>query len=116
MFIQLTGWTNGSDGYGLKLKMSKNVRKYFCELRAIGLRVIILELPENHRHSMTLNCKLSDSFWNQCPELRSAKIRDWMKARGDLPWYKGHPPKYKAEIERDHIQVLGYWQGNHMFR
>lgn len=36
---------------------------------------------------------ITPTFWSSCPELRSAAIGDWLRARKIAPWRTGRPPK-----------------------
>ena len=91
----LTGWTNGTGYFGLKIVRS--VRdQVFGSLKG-GARdrpYVSVKLP-----SMAPVCvRISPSFWRTCTEFRSAQIGAWMKQRGDSPWPPGRPPKYIGEF------------------
>ncbi len=36
--------------------------------------------------------RLSESFWRDCSELRSAAVGRWLLAAGLAPWPRGAPP------------------------
>ena len=97
MTIVLTGWKGGTFGF----RVSKRDQELFCELSKVRL-----ELPNRDRGSCQIEIKLSQSFRQKCPEFRSKKIGKWMSWRGDYPWPKGHPPKYKAEMTGNHLRII----------
>lgn len=37
---------------------------------------------------------LGDAFWEHCPEIRGAAIKDWLRRRHALEWQRLHPPSY----------------------
>ena len=49
-------------------------------------------------HQAPVCCRITPTFWEDCPELRSAEIGRWMVRRGDQPWAKRKPPRYEAEL------------------
>ena len=98
MTIVLTGWRGGTFGF----RVSKQDQEFFRELSKVKL-----ELPNPRGASCQIEIKLSRSFWRECPELRSKEIGGWMFERGNWPWPKGKPPRYKAKMRGDHLRVIG---------
>ena len=98
MTIVLTGWKGGTFGF----RVSKQDQELFCELSKVRL-----ELPNPDGGPCQIEIKLSQSFWKKCPEFKNKKIGEWMSWRGDYPWPKGHPPKYKAEMAGNHLRIIG---------
>ena len=90
----VTAWNNGTPnnktgaGYGVKIKREDR-DKYFQRTWSS----VIIELNDEE----VVNVKLSNSFWKNCTELRSAKIGKWMLDNGIAPWPKGRPPVLKLE-------------------
>ena len=97
MTIVLTGWKGGTFGF----RVSKQDRELFH-----GVPKVKLELPNSSGKRWQIKIKLSPSFWQKCPEFRNKKIGKWMSCRGDYPWPKGHPPKYKAEMTGNHLRII----------
>ena len=91
----LTGWTNGTGNFGLKI--ARSVRDQVFGSLKDGARdrlYVSVKLP-----GMAPVCvHISPSFWRTCTEFRSAQIGAWMKQRGDSPWPPGRPPKYIGEF------------------
>ena len=98
MTIVLTGWKGGTFGF----RVSKQDQELFRKLSKVKL-----ELPNPREESSQIEIKLSQSFWRECPELRSKQIGGWMFKRGNWPWPKGKPPRYKAKMKGDHLRVIG---------
>ena len=96
--LRLTGWTNGTTGFGFRVAADS-----YCMLPRTMQRVRI-ELPG---HAVQPLCEVSPTFWTTCPEFRSAEIGRWMTKRGDMAkcreksWLRGKPPRYKAEPVRE---------------
>ena len=90
--LVLTGWRGG--GWGLRVE--SQYRRFFQDNRERLLREpLIVDLPGL---SAPFPVTLSSSFWRKCPEVRSAVIGRWMYSRGEAPWEKGRPPKYRASL------------------
>ena len=91
----LTGWTNGTGYFGLKI--ARSVRDQVFGSLKDGARdrpYVSVKLP-----GMAPVCvRISPSFWRTCTEFRLAQIGAWMKQRGDSPWPPGRPPKYIGEF------------------
>lgn len=95
--IILTGWKGGTFGF----RVSKQDQELFRELSKVKL-----ELPNPDGGFCQIEIKLSQSFQQKCPEFRNKKIGEWMSRRGDYPWPKGHPPKYKAEVTGNSLHII----------
>lgn len=97
-----TAWSNGSPsrtgaGYGLKFTIEDRDR-YFKP----RWKTVVLELDGGH----TVGATLSDAFWRNCAELRSAGIGKWLMANGAAPWPKGNPPQViVTHVDRNRFAV-----------
>ena len=100
--LKLTGWTNGTTGFGLRVGTDSR-RLVLLPLKRTMQRVRI-ELPG---HAVQPPCKVTPSFWKKCPQFRSVEIGHWMIKREDMAkcgekrWPRGKPPRYKAELVRE---------------
>ena len=102
--VILTGWIGGKFG----LRVSKDDRKLFCGLEEGD--TITLELPEP---TTEICAEIPRGFWDSCPELRANEIGCWMCKRGDWPWSKYNPPKYRAElVNPNFVRILGSAQND----
>ena len=88
----VTGWRGGT--WGLRvLKAGRGIfRRHQRRLEQEELVVVL------QGACTPLRLNLCDSFWNRCPEVRSAKIGQWMRSRGDAPWQPYKPPRYCAYL------------------
>jgi uncharacterized membrane protein YkvA (DUF1232 family) len=109
--MKVIGWNNGSPdnntgaGYGIRIS-SEDRDKYFKK----SWDEIIIELSNEDLVSVSL----SNSFWEDCIELRSSKIGKWMINNKLAPWKKGNPPiirldpvsnkKFRLSLEKDYSQ------------
>ncbi len=87
--MEVSGWKNGkfSARRAVALGVSvgrENVKRFFDK----KWNIVLVELD-----GTTIPVKLTSTFWNKCPELRSSAIGDWMRRKGLVPWPKGKPPK-----------------------
>ena len=91
----LSGWKNGTGGFGLRIAGSVRDQVFGSLKDGIGEGShIIVVLP-----GMAPVCvHISPSFWRTCSEFRSAQIGAWMKERGDFPWARRRPPRYIGEF------------------
>ena len=89
--INLTGWQGGTAGF----RVHADSRSLVFEAIRTTLRQVQVELP-GHRTQPC--CRITPTFWTTCPELRSAETGRWIERRGDMPWPKGKPPRYEAEL------------------
>jgi hypothetical protein len=92
--MKVVGWDNGSpnnrtgEGYGIRI-VPKDRDRYFQRTKSS----VIIELGNGD----LVKVKLSDSFWRDCAELRSAKIGKWMLNVGLAPWSINSPPNLRLE-------------------
>jgi hypothetical protein len=64
----------------------------------------VIQLPGQEPATVTL----SQSFWRNCSELRSADIGRWLLRQGLAPWPRGKPPTFElvpVEDRRFRIDV-----------
>ena len=92
--MQVTGWNNGSPnnitgaGYGVRISLADR-DKYFKK----NWSKVLIELEGNRE----VEVKISQSFWAECHELRSAEIGRWMIKNHLAPWLKGSPPRIELQ-------------------
>ena len=92
--MKVVGWDNGSpnnrtgEGYGIRI-VPKDRDRYFQRTKSS----VNIELGNGD----LVKVKLSDSFWRDCAELRSAKIGKWMLNVGLAPWPINSPPNLRLE-------------------
>ena len=89
----VTGWRGGTCGLRV---LSAGYSIFLQHQRRLEQEALIVELPGT---SAPLRINLSRSFWRSCPEVRAAKIGQWMRSRGDAPWPPGQPPRYRAHLD-----------------
>ena len=83
------GWNNGNSnnltgsGYGIKLP-KEDRDKYFHR----SWKFVTIQIDK----SVEFEVKISNSFWNNCIELRSKKIGKYLLNQGLAPWVKYNPP------------------------
>ena len=94
--LELTGWKGGTWGF----RISPNTRRrLFGPLRRrLQREPVAFELPPTGTELVHVRSPSSSSFWNRCPEFRSAGIGRWMRQRGEAPWPNRQPPGYAAEL------------------
>ena len=93
---KLTGWSGGR--FGLRIGKADRERLFFALRYRLEREGMDIVLP---REAADVSVSVSETFWSTCPEFRSSQIGDWMKQRGDQPWPKGRPPKYRGELTSD---------------
>ena len=96
--LTLSGWRGGT--YGFRVNAESRCRM-FLPLKD-RLSIVRIVLPG---HKVRPRCRLTKTFWTTCPEFRSAEIGRWMEARDDIPWTRGHPPKYRAQLEIGDVET-----------
>ena len=89
--IDLTGWRGGTSGFYV---VAESRSRVFEPLQS-KLRYVEVEIVG---HQTPVCCRITPTFWKNCPELRSAEIGRWMVRRGDEPWPKRKPPRYEAVL------------------
>jgi hypothetical protein len=87
------GWSNGSPqasgaGYGLRIAAADRDRFFEPEWRSVDIELGTDEV---------VVVPLSDSFWRECTELRSAALGRWLLRHGLAPWPVGAPPRLRIE-------------------
>ncbi len=95
--ITVIAWNNGSyrptgAGYGIELRAEDRDNYFNRRWKKVFLRL------EGKLEDIKVN--LSESFWNECPELRSKYIGIWLIRNRKAPWQKGRPPKTIMEFVR----------------
>ncbi|MBE8190965.1 MAG: hypothetical protein HAW64_01970, partial [Alphaproteobacteria bacterium] len=65
--FRATAWSNGGDGYGLRV--SKNDRDNFFKKSEKKVRLSFSDKNDS------ISIDITSSFWNNCTELRSAEIK-----------------------------------------
>lgn len=95
--MNFTAWSHDGEWYGFRIsKIERDA--YFPR----ELEMVILELPyENGFTQIRVN--VSNSFWDNCPELRGSRIRDWFNVNGYQPPTTIVPPKFTAEFINKNI-------------
>jgi uncharacterized membrane protein YkvA (DUF1232 family) len=87
--MEVKGWNNGSPsnktGAGYGIRLTKEDRDTFFKK---SWKTISLELGDED----VMIASLSNSFWEDCIELRGAKIGKWMLNNKIAPWEKNNPP------------------------
>ncbi|KXB08279.1 hypothetical protein AKJ58_00320 [candidate division MSBL1 archaeon SCGC-AAA385D11] len=94
--MKVKGWNNGSPletgaGYGIRISR-KDREAYFRR----EWESVIIDLEGGS----TIEVNISESFWRDCIELRSARIGKWMIRKELAPWEKNNPPS----LELKHIE------------
>lgn len=94
--ITLAGWYGGPGSLGFSVG-TRDFRKHFKPLEAPlrEARHLIIMFPDDAHH---IRVRVTESFWSTARRLKSPRIGDWMRRRGDYPWPRGRPPKYPAEL------------------
>jgi hypothetical protein len=85
--MRAIGWSNGSprqSGAGYGIRINKHDRDQYFD-RAWD--EILIECS-----GVNTTVTLSDSFWSECSELRSAAIGRWLLREGLAPWPPRQPP------------------------
>lgn len=97
--LLVVAWNNGRHsstgaGYGLKIRSAAERDRYFDR----NWKAVEVHLP-NWNQPIFVSID-NDSFWNKCPELRSAAIGRWLIDHSLAPWLKGCPPKLKLTVRQ----------------
>lgn len=81
--MQVSGWSNGAGTCGLRIGLQN--RDQFFDSSWTSIEILIdkelVEVP------------VSAGFWNQCPEVRHPRLREWLREHRTLEWPRGRPPK-----------------------
>ena len=76
---------------GMGLKIGFRVRDQWV---SPGAKEVTLELEGQP----IVQVKLTDAFWNKCPEFKHRAIGSWIEAQGlILPWPIGKPHRFPME-------------------
>lgn len=116
----VTTWNNGgfsNDGNGYGIRFSKINIPFF---KQYGWNELILQLGYNGEE---VHCKINDTFWTTCPEVRSKMIGQFLIRNGMGNWDKGKPYKlslFQLEENRfilvkNNHKKLGTWAGRSDF-
>ncbi|CAJ2377426.1 MAG: hypothetical protein IBGAMO2_740025 [Arenicellales bacterium IbO2] len=85
----VTAWTNGQNGYGIKVNDENDRKEHF---RREWGRVLV-ELPNGKVAEPNID---KDSFWRkECGELICSTIKEWLKEAGKHPWPPDNLPKFE---------------------
>ena len=87
-----TAWRGGTRGLRVSKEGRDLLQRYRCRLDQEQLVVVLPGARAPFRS------KLSRSFWQKCPEVRSAEIGRWLQSRGDTRWPPRNPPRYRAYL------------------
>ena len=91
-YFVATAWNNGRAGYGLKIRLSDRKRFFDRKWKTVTLS----SNPSNGKLLADRVNVEKRSFWsNECGELISKDIRNWLRDQGLVPWTKGNPPKFR---------------------
>jgi hypothetical protein len=83
-----TGWRGGKGNmYGIRFGKA-NRDLYFAR----SWNNIDIEL-DGVLHTL----QITPGFWNKCPEVRGAAVRDWLQRHSLTKWVRGKPPKITFE-------------------
>jgi hypothetical protein len=91
-----TGWKNGRHGrtgvgYGFRLSREDRDQHFKREWQTVTI-----EVPHGGRF-ITIEASIdSQSFWEECCELRDKEIRQWMYRERHAPWPDREPPKFQV--------------------
>ena len=91
--IHATGWYNSSPsesgaGYGLRISKGDRDTVFSPDWDSVAI-----DLPNGNCTTVTL----SEAFWRNCIELRSAEIGRWMLDERLAPWPARQPPAFRLE-------------------
>ena len=95
--MQVTAWRNGRFSnprtvYGIRVGAS-NRAEYF----APPLERIVVKM-DGAAHTF----RLTDGFWQKCPEFRdaggTAVIRCWLEKHHTTDWARGRPPQFELHL------------------
>ena len=92
--MNVTAWSNGNPndvtgaGYGIRLKKSDRDNVFNKKWNDV---IILVD-------KTSFKVPISDSFWRNCTELRSAEIGMALLTRGLAPWTKDNPPKLTLTV------------------
>ena len=88
--MTVSAWTNGSSGYGLKIKR-KDIQKYFM---TDWKKVNIIVQLKGKEEIISANIA-KQSFWTGCGELINKRYKDYFMEHGGINWKPRHPSKFE---------------------
>lgn len=88
-----TGWKGGT--YGIRVGAHNRDKFFDPDWKTVELELV--GGPEAQKVVVSV----SQSFWQNCPELRAAAIGRWLMGLGLAPWLKGSPPRLQLEAQGD---------------
>lgn len=80
--MRVTGWSNGSGVYGLRVGHANRDKFFDPNWRSIAVEI----------ESEWYEIPISGGFWRHCPEIRAPIIRDWLRQHLALEWPQRRPP------------------------
>lgn len=97
-----SGQQNNSTGAGYRLNIGiPNRKQIFGKRRP---EMVTLKLITDNGSSRKANVRISECFWNKCPQFRDKKIGRWLidngfiDKNGKRPWPKGSPPRFRMTL------------------
>lgn|GEM_PF-496331 len=116
----VTTWNNGTysdDGNGYGIRFS---RRNLPSLKQLGCNELILQLGENGEE---VRCRINDTFWTTCPEVRSKMIGQYLIRNNMGKWQKGEPFKLslfqlggnRFVLIKNTFKELETWAGRSVF-
>lgn len=86
---------HGPQGYGFFIS-NKDRTQYFD-----SNETVVVELPEDDKKSVV------EKKFNKCGELIDKGIKAWLENQNLIPWEKGIPPKFSAEVSgKNKIRII----------
>jgi hypothetical protein len=89
----VTAWRNGTpnretgSGFGVRIRKADRNEHFHRDWDEVCL---LLEGEDQYR-SVSVS---GESFWHDCPELRSQAIGQWFLLHGLSDWPPGYPPEF----------------------
>ena len=91
-YMTFTAWSHEGEWYGFRISKTERDSCFSRELQTV-----ILELPHGNG-TVRIQVNVSPSFWKNCPELRSSKIRNWFNECGYSAPTTIKVPRFQAEF------------------
>ena len=94
--MRAKGWHGGpasksGAGYGIRISEADRDAHFDPEWPSVRIKV----------GTKWVAVEVSLSFWENCPELRSKEIGEYMLDQGLAPWPKGKPPVFELIPDGD---------------
>lgn len=53
------------------------------------------------------NCvaKVTEGYWNKCPELKHRNVKKYLASLGALTWTKREPPRFELELTKEGCRI-----------